>query len=106
MNWERIGDPRTEEEFLASRSPLLRVDQIQVPLMVVQGANDVRVKQAESEQIVAAMREKGLDVEYILFADEGHGFVRPENRLRFYGRAEAFLANHLGGRHEPADPEN
>ena len=104
--YKRIGDPRTEEEFLKSRSPLFRIDEIQIPMMVVQGANDVRVKQAESEQVVTAMREKGIDVEYILFTDEGHGFARPENRLRFYGRAEEFLANHLGGRCEPADPEN
>lgn len=104
--YKRIGDPRTEEEFLKSRSPLFRVDQIKIPMMVVQGANDVRVKQAESEQMVAAMREGGIDVEYILFDDEGHGFLRPENRLRFYARAEEFLANHLGGRYEPADPQS
>ncbi|MFH1502438.1 MAG: S9 family peptidase [Candidatus Eisenbacteria bacterium] len=104
--YTRIGDPRTEEEFLRERSPLFRVDQIQIPMIVVQGANDVRVKQAESEQIVAAMEEKGLDVEYILFEDEGHGFVIPENRLEFYGATEEFLARHLGGRFEPATAEN
>jgi dipeptidyl aminopeptidase/acylaminoacyl peptidase len=103
--YKRIGDPRTEEEFLKSRSPLFRVDQIKIPMMVVQGANDVRVKQAESEQMVAAMREGGIDVEYILFTDEGHGFLRPENRLRFHGRAEEFLARTLGGRCEPADDD-
>jgi dipeptidyl aminopeptidase/acylaminoacyl peptidase len=103
--YKRIGDPRTEEELLRDRSPLFRVDQIQIPMIVVQGANDVRVKQAESEQIVAAMEEKGLDVEYILFEDEGHGFVIPDNRLEFYAATEAFLAKHLGGRYEPATSE-
>jgi dipeptidyl aminopeptidase/acylaminoacyl peptidase len=99
----RIGDPRTEEEFLRERSPLFRVDEIQIPMLIAQGANDVRVKQAESEQIVEAMRAKGLEVEYILFEDEGHGFAKPENRLEFYGRVEEFLAKYLGGRAEPAE---
>ncbi len=91
----RVGDPETEADFLWSRSPLSKVDQITIPVMVAQGANDPRVKQAESEQIVAAMKEKGIDHEYVLFADEGHGFVKPENRLAFYAAAEAFLAKHL-----------
>jgi dipeptidyl aminopeptidase/acylaminoacyl peptidase len=95
---ERVGNPETEEEFLESRSPLFRVDQIKVPMLIAQGANDPRVKQAESEQIVAAMEEKGIDHEYILFPDEGHGFAKPENRLKFYAAAERFLAKHLGGR--------
>jgi dipeptidyl aminopeptidase/acylaminoacyl peptidase len=97
---ERVGNPETEEEFLKSRSPLFFVDRIKVPLLIAQGANDPRVKQAESEQIVAAMREKGIDHEYLLFEDEGHGFARPENRLKFYAAAERFLAKHLGGRVE------
>jgi dipeptidyl aminopeptidase/acylaminoacyl peptidase len=95
---ERVGNPETEEEFLESRSPLFRVDQIKVPMLIAQGANDPRVKQAESEQIVAAMEEKGIDHEYILFPDEGHGLAKPENRLKFYAAAERFLAKHLGGR--------
>jgi dipeptidyl aminopeptidase/acylaminoacyl peptidase len=103
--YKRIGDPRTEEDFLKERSPLFRVDQIKIPMIVVQGANDVRVKQSESEQIVDAMKEKGLDVEYMVFDDEGHGFVKPENRLKFYGAVEEFLAKHLGGRFEPATQE-
>ncbi|MGH9281508.1 MAG: prolyl oligopeptidase family serine peptidase [Acidimicrobiales bacterium] len=93
----RVGNPETEEEFLWSRSPLSRVDQVQVPLLIAQGANDPRVKQAESEQFVAALRDKGIDHEYLLFDDEGHGFAKPENRLRFYAAAEAFLSKHLGG---------
>jgi dipeptidyl aminopeptidase/acylaminoacyl peptidase len=87
-----------ETDFLDSRSPLFKADQIECPLMIAQGANDPRVKQAESEQIVASLRERGKPVEYILFQDEGHGFARPENRLTFYAAAEKFLAEHLGGR--------
>jgi dipeptidyl aminopeptidase/acylaminoacyl peptidase len=97
----RVGNPATEEEFLWSRSPLSRAGDIQVPLLIAQGANDPRVKQAESEQIVAALKEKGIDHTYMLFPDEGHGFAKPENRLKFYAAAEAFLAEHLGGRAEP-----
>jgi len=103
--YKRIGDPRTEEEFLRSRSPLFKVDQIKIPMLIAQGANDVRVKETESEQIVAAMKEKGLDVEYLLFEDEGHGFLKAENRLKFYAATERFLAKHLGGRYEPVRPE-
>ncbi|HEX5915166.1 MAG TPA: prolyl oligopeptidase family serine peptidase, partial [Rubrobacter sp.] len=97
---ERVGNPDTEEDFLKSRSPLFFVDRIRIPILIAQGANDPRVIQAESEQIVAAMKEKGIDYEYLLFEDEGHGFARPENRLRFYAAAERFLAKHLGGRAE------
>ena len=97
----RVGNPATEEEFLWSRSPLSRAGDIQVPLLIAQGANDPRVKQAESEQIVAVLKEKGIDHTYMLFPDEGHGFAKPENRLKFYAAAEAFLAEHLGGRAEP-----
>lgn len=100
---QRVGDPGTEEgrEFLKSRSPLTYVDHIKKPLLIGQGANDPRVKQAESDQIVEAMQEKEIPVTYVLYPDEGHGFVRPENRLSFTAIAEAFLAEHLGGRVEP-----
>jgi dipeptidyl aminopeptidase/acylaminoacyl peptidase len=96
----RVGDPETEEDFLWSRSPLSKVDQIKVPMLIAQGANDPRVPQAESEQIVAAMKDKGIAHEYMVFEDEGHGFAKPENRLKFYAAAEKFLAEHLGGRAE------
>jgi dipeptidyl aminopeptidase/acylaminoacyl peptidase len=98
---KRVGDLETEQEFLKSRSPLFKADQIKAPLLIGQGANDPRVKQAESDQIVAAMRKNGKPVEYIVFPDEGHGFARPENRLLFYAAAEPFLAKYLGGRAEP-----
>jgi len=97
----RVGDPETEADFLWSRSPLSCVDRIRIPLLIAQGANDPRVRQAESERIVAALREKGVPHEYLLFPGEGHGFAKPENRLRFYARVERFLAQHLGGRCEP-----
>ncbi len=97
---KRVGNPDTEEEFLKSRSPLFKVNQIKIPILIGQGANDPRVKQAESEQIVEAMKSKGIDYEYMLFPDEGHGFAKPENRLKFFAAAEKFLAKHLGGRYE------
>ena len=99
----RIGDPRTAEgkKLLTDRSPLSRVAAIQRPLLIGQGANDPRVNQAESDQIVAAMKAKNLPVSYVLFPDEGHGFQRPENRIAFNAVAEIFLAQHLGGVYQP-----
>jgi len=99
----RMGDHRTEEgqEFLKSRSPITYVDKIVRPLLIGQGANDPRVNQAESDQIVNAMREKNIPVTYVLYPDEGHGFARPENNISFLAVTEAFLAKHLGGRYEP-----
>jgi len=96
----RVGNPETERDFLWSRSPLSRAESIRIPLLIAQGANDPRVKQAESEQIVAALEKAGIPHEYMLFPDEGHGFAKPENRLRFYATADKFLAHHLGGRAE------
>lgn len=98
---KRVGDVETEEEFLKSRSPLFQAGNIRAPLLIAQGANDPRVKQAESDQIVQAMRANGQEVEYLVFPDEGHGFARPENNRKFWAAAEAFLAKHLGGRFEP-----
>jgi dipeptidyl aminopeptidase/acylaminoacyl peptidase len=96
----RVGNPETDSEFLWSRSPLSRAADIRIPLLIAQGANDPRVKQAESEQIVEALRQAGIDHEYMLFPDEGHGFAKPENRLKFFAAAERFLAKHMGGRFE------
>ncbi|EGK89213.1 S9 family peptidase [Microcoleus vaginatus PCC 9802] len=100
--YHRVGNLETEPEFLKSISPLFFVDRIQKPLLIAQGANDPRVKESESEQIVNAMKQAGKPVEYVLYTDEGHGFARPENRLHFYAIAEEFLAKYLGGRFEPA----
>jgi len=99
----RVGDHTTEEgrAELAKRSPLNRVEEIRRPLLIGQGANDPRVKQSEADQIVEAMARHNIPVTYVLFPDEGHGFVRPENDLAFYAVMEAFLARHLGGAAEP-----
>jgi dipeptidyl aminopeptidase/acylaminoacyl peptidase len=98
-----FADLRTEEgrAWLRSRSPLYKVDQICSPLLIAHGRNDVRCKLQESDQIVAAMRERGLPVTYVVYPDEGHGFLRPESRTSFNAISEAFLAAHLGGRCEP-----
>lgn len=99
---DRVGDHTTEDgkKFLASRSPLTHVDKIKKPLLIAQGANDPRVKQSESDQIVKAMQDRKIPVTYVLFPDEGHGFQRPTNSLAFNAVTEAFLAKHLGGRYE------
>ena len=104
----RMADPNTEEGLaqMKAQSPLYSANKIQAPLMVVQGANDPRVKQAESDQIVVAMRELGLPVEYLVAQDEGHGFAKPVNNMAFLAAAEKFLANHLGGRYQEDMPEN
>ncbi len=99
---QRMGD---SEEFLAAQSPLFRASAIRAPLLIGQGANDPRVKIAESDQIVAAMRANGQPVTYVVFEDEGHGFARPENNKRFNAAVEAFLARYLGGRAEPEGPD-
>ena len=97
------GDPDTEEgkKFLDSRSPLFFVDKIKKPLLIAQGAHDPRVKKEQSDMIVAEMKKKNIPVTYALYEDEGHGFMRPENRLSFYALAEEFLHKHLGGLKEP-----
>lgn len=101
----RIGKLEGNEEFLKTRSPLYKANQIKKPLLIAQGANDPRVKQAESDQIVEAMRRNHLPVEYLLFKDEGHGLVQQLNKMKFYAAAEAFLAKYLGGRQEPPTEE-
>lgn len=99
----RVGDVSTPEgrDFLKSRSPLTFVDKITRPLLIGHGANDPRVKIAESDQIVQAMQARSVPVTYVVYPDEGHGFMRPENRAAFFGIAEAFLSQSLGGRFEP-----
>ncbi|WP_246794351.1 S9 family peptidase [Burkholderia perseverans] len=98
MMYEQIGNPNTEagRQALHDASPLFFADRIVTPLFVAQGANDPRVKQAESDQIVAALRERGVEVKYMLKADEGHGFANEENQYEFYEAMIAFLDAHLG----------
>ena len=95
-----IDDPR-DAELIKEASPLFKADKIVRPLLIGQGANDPRVKPAESEQIVRAIEENKGSVSYVVYPDEGHGFVRPENSIDFNARAEKFLARYLGGRYEP-----
>jgi dipeptidyl aminopeptidase/acylaminoacyl peptidase len=104
LSWyPRVGDPRKDEDRkdLLARSPITRVDRIRRPLLIGQGANDPRVTQQESDQVVAAMKAKSIPVTYLLYPDEGHGFARPENRTSFFAVTEGFLARCLGGRQEP-----
>ncbi len=103
MMKNRVGDWESESgrEFLKSRSPLFKAAEIKRPLLIGQGAQDPRVKQAESDQIVKALQEKNIPVTYMLYPEEGHGFDRPENKLAFFAVTEAFLANQLGGKCEP-----
>lgn len=102
MLHKRIGNPDTEEgkEFLKSRSPLFHVDNIKIPLLIAQGEHDPRVKKEESEQIVKVLTEKDIYHKYLFFNDEGHGFVKPENRLLFYTEVEKFLEKFLLGEQE------
>jgi dipeptidyl aminopeptidase/acylaminoacyl peptidase len=97
MFYEMVGDPEEDKELLEAASPLFHVDNIKVPLFIAQGANDPRVKQAEADQIVAALEEKGIEYEYLLKENEGHGFRNEENRFDFYRAMEEFLQTHIGG---------
>jgi dipeptidyl aminopeptidase/acylaminoacyl peptidase len=103
----RLGDPDTEagRALLAERSPLNHLARATRPILIAQGMQDVRVVAAESEQMVAALKRRGVPVTYVSFGDEGHGFDRPENRLAFFAVAEAFLAKHLGGRYQPIEQD-
>lgn len=102
----RMGNPNTPEgkAQLERQSPLNSADKIKTPLLVVQGANDPRVKKTESDQIVIALRDRNFPVEYIVAPDEGHGFARPVNNMAMMAAAEKFLARHLGGRYQPEMP--
>ena len=100
-NWYRYGgdpDVAEQEADLLARSPITRVDQVRTPLMVVQGSNDVRVVQEESDLMVEAVRARGVEVEYLVKPDEGHRFQNPENLIDIHQVLERFLARHLGGR--------
>lgn len=105
---ERMGSPATPEgkQQLERQSPLNSADKIKTPMLVVQGANDPRVKKAESDQIVIALRDRNFPVEYLCASDEGHGFHRPVNNMAMFAASEKFLAKHLGGRfQEGGTPE-
>lgn len=103
-----VGDPETEEglKLIREASPLFSADKIDKPLLIIQGANDPRVKKAESDQIVIAMRDRGKDVSYLLADDEGHGFAKPVNSMAMFAETEKFLAGILGGRYQEDMPED
>ncbi|HLL42142.1 MAG TPA: prolyl oligopeptidase family serine peptidase, partial [Segetibacter sp.] len=92
---EMVGDPSKDSLLLAEASPVLHADRIKVPLFIAQGANDPRVNKAESDQMVAALKKRGIDVEYMVKNDEGHGFHNQDNQYDFYGAMERFLDKHL-----------
>jgi dipeptidyl aminopeptidase/acylaminoacyl peptidase len=100
MFYEMVGDPEKDRELLEKTSPLFHADKIKAPLFVAQGANDPRVNIKESDQIVDALKKRGVEVEYMIKENEGHGFRNEENRFDFYRAMEKFLAKHLGGRAE------
>jgi dipeptidyl aminopeptidase/acylaminoacyl peptidase len=100
MFYEMMGNPETEADLLREISPLFHADKITAPLIVFQGANDIRCKKPEADQIVRALRDKGIDVPYMVKDNEGHGFRNEENRFDVYRAMEHFLAQHLGGRVE------
>ncbi|MFI9009881.1 prolyl oligopeptidase family serine peptidase [Actinosynnema sp. NPDC053489] len=101
-----VGDPDTEADFLLERSPITYADAITAPLFVIQGANDPRVVKAESDQIVASLRERGVDVRYDVYEDEGHGFANRENEVRALGDAADFLLAHLVHSGRPVETSN
>ncbi|MDD5779549.1 MAG: S9 family peptidase [Bacteroidales bacterium] len=95
MMYEQVGDPVRDREMLEACSPALHADRIVAPLFIAQGANDPRVNKAESDQMVAALRARGVEVDYMVKENEGHGFHNQENRFDFYRAMERFLARHL-----------
>ena len=103
MFHEMVGDPVKDKELLAAASPVLHADQIKAPLFIAQGKNDPRVNKAESDQMVEALRKRGVEVEYMVKDNEGHGFHNEENRFDFYNAMEKFLAKYLHGRQMPAE---
>jgi len=92
---DMLGHPEKDKERLTRTSPALNADRIKTPLMVVQGARDPRVNKAESDQMVEALKKRGVDVPYMVKDNEGHGFRNEENQYEFYGAMESFLAKHL-----------
>jgi dipeptidyl aminopeptidase/acylaminoacyl peptidase len=103
-----VGDPESEEgkQRIREASPLFSATKIEKPLLIIQGANDPRVKQAEADQIVIALRDRGHDVAYLLADDEGHGFAKPVNQMAMYAEVERFLASKLGGRYQTEMPSD
>ena len=98
MMYEMVGDPEKDKELMTAASPVFHVDKIKCPLFIAQGANDPRVAKAESDQMVEALKKRGIDVPYMVKDNEGHGFGNEENRMDFYKEMERFFGKYLGGR--------
>lgn len=105
MMYEMMGDPEKDQDMMRAVSPVFHADKIKSPLMIAQGANDPRVKISESDQIVAALKERGIEVPYMVKDNEGHGFRNEENRFEVYRAMEQFFGEHLEGRVEPDQPD-
>ncbi len=104
MLYAMVGNPETEEDLLRAASPVFHAHRIRAPLFIAQGANDPRVAKSESDQMVEALRQRGIEVPYLVKDNEGHGFHNEENRFEFYRAMEQFLARHLNGRAEEVAP--
>jgi dipeptidyl aminopeptidase/acylaminoacyl peptidase len=98
MLYEQIGHPENDKALLEAASPVMHADKIRAPLMIAEGAKDPRISVDESNQIVAALRKRGIEVEYLLKEDEGHGFAKEGNLLELLEAMERFFDKHLGGR--------
>jgi RNA polymerase sigma factor (sigma-70 family) len=98
--FKRLGDPSSDRELLISRSPIYKLNQIKIPILIAYGLNNPRTKSAEPYKIVKTLKSKGIEVEHVVFPDEGYEINKPENRIKFYGIAEKFLTKHLKGRYE------
>jgi len=100
--YEMVGDPNKDSILLREASPVFHVDKIKCPLFIAQGANDPRVNKAESDQMVEALKKRGIQVQYMVKDNEGHGFSREENQFDFYGAMEKFLDQHIGSGYQKA----
>jgi dipeptidyl aminopeptidase/acylaminoacyl peptidase len=104
--YKRVGNPDTEENFLKSRSPLFKVNQINIPVFIAQGSEDELIKRENTDEFVEAMKKQGIEYDYMLFPGEGHNIRWEENRRQLYGSIEKFLSKHLGGRYEEYHPDS
>ena len=102
MFYEMVGDPVADSVMMRAASPVFFVDRIKCPLFIAQGRNDPRVNVNESDQVVEALKKRGVTVEYMVKDNEGHGFHNEENRFDFYGAMEKFLDQHIGSGYKPA----
>jgi dipeptidyl aminopeptidase/acylaminoacyl peptidase len=103
MMYEMVGDPVADSLLLHAASPVFHVDKIRCPLFIAQGATDPRVKKDESDQVVEALKARGVEVQYMVKYDEGHGFRNEENRMEFYKAMEEFLDQHIGSGYKPVE---